>query len=174
MDEALTLSASQDLTTDKDSIALIESFVKAGKPVASVCHGTSFSLTLDERGDRADARRPRAGPTVFLNVTDPKTGEPFVKGKKVRSLAPRPPLLQCLTLLRQITCFSDDEERQAGLVDSIPFLVETELRKKGADFQLTRQAWGEEVVVDGGLITGGNPASASGMGKALLAALEKA
>ncbi|KPV78201.1 uncharacterized protein RHOBADRAFT_64353 [Rhodotorula graminis WP1] len=122
-----------DLTTDKDSIALIESFLKAGKPVASVCHG----------------------PTVFLNVTDPKSGEPFVKGKK-------------------ITCFSDDEERQAGLVDSIPFLVETELRNKGADFQLTRKAWAEEVVVDGQLITAGNPASASGMAKALLTVLEKA
>ncbi|GAA5941314.1 hypothetical protein JCM3775_001539 [Rhodotorula graminis] len=129
----LFANTKKDLTTDKDSIALIESFLKAGKPVASVCHG----------------------PTVFLNVTDPKSGEPFVKGKK-------------------ITCFSDDEERQAGLVDSIPFLVETELRNKGADFQLTRKAWAEEVVVDGQLITAGNPASASGMAKALLTVLEKA
>lgn len=52
----------QDLTTDADSIQLIQDFWAAGKPVAAVCHG----------------------PTVFLNVMDTKTGEAFVKGKKVR------------------------------------------------------------------------------------------
>lgn len=94
-----------------------------------------------------------AGPTAFVNVKDPKTGEPLVKGKKV-------------------TCFSNDEEKQAGLVDEIPALVEDELRAKGADFQNKREAWGEEVVVDGRLITGANPASASGVAKAILAALQ--
>ncbi|GAA5997311.1 type 1 glutamine amidotransferase domain-containing protein [Rhodotorula paludigena] len=121
-----------DLTTDAESIQLIQDFWAAGKPVASVCHG----------------------PTVFLNVMDTKTGEAFVKGKK-------------------ITCFSDEEEKQAGLVDEIPFLVEKELRAKGADFVLAREPWGEEVVVDGQLLTGGNPASASALGKKLVEALKQ-
>ncbi len=49
-----------DLSSDKDSIALIEAFWKSGKPVAAVCHA----------------------PAVLLEVKDEK-GEPLVKGKKV-------------------------------------------------------------------------------------------
>lgn len=49
-----------DLTNDKDSIALIEAFVKANKPVASVCHA----------------------PSVLLNVKL-ENGDYLVKGKKV-------------------------------------------------------------------------------------------
>lgn len=84
---------------------------------------------------------------------DTKTGEPFVKGKSV-------------------TCFSNTEEEQAGLVDEIPFLVETQLKAKGAKFENKREPWGEEVVVDGKFITGGNPASAAGVAKALLKILQ--
>ena len=49
-----------DLHTDRDSILLIEGFIAAGKPVASVCHA----------------------PAVLLNVKD-QNGEPLVKGKQV-------------------------------------------------------------------------------------------
>ncbi|MCA1494688.1 type 1 glutamine amidotransferase domain-containing protein [Ensifer sp. NBAIM29] len=48
-----------DLAEDEDSIALIEEFYNAGKPVAAVCHG----------------------PAVLLKVTS--QGEPVVKGKRV-------------------------------------------------------------------------------------------
>jgi putative intracellular protease/amidase len=49
-----------DLYNDKNSIALIESFWAAGKPVAAVCHA----------------------PSALLNVKD-ENGDPLVKGKKV-------------------------------------------------------------------------------------------
>jgi len=49
-----------DLHNDDDSIALIEGFVAAGKPVASVCHA----------------------PAVLLNAKD-QNGDPLVKGKRV-------------------------------------------------------------------------------------------
>jgi len=49
-----------DLYNDKHSIALIQNFWTAGKPVAAVCHA----------------------PSALLNVTNEK-GEPLVKGKKV-------------------------------------------------------------------------------------------
>ncbi|WP_348646761.1 type 1 glutamine amidotransferase domain-containing protein [Flammeovirga sp. SubArs3] len=49
-----------DLSTDKTSIALIESFYNAGKPVSAVCHA----------------------PAVFKE-TKAKDGSPLVKGKKV-------------------------------------------------------------------------------------------
>ena len=49
-----------DLHNDNDSIALIEAFIAAGKPVATVCHA----------------------PSVLLKAKDQK-GEPLVKGKEV-------------------------------------------------------------------------------------------
>lgn len=48
-----------DLVSDKDSIALIEEFYAAGKPVAAVCHG----------------------PIVFANAT--VNGKPLVEGREV-------------------------------------------------------------------------------------------
>ena len=49
-----------DLHNDMDSIALIEGFITAGKPVAAVCHA----------------------PAVLLKAKD-QNGDPLVKGKKV-------------------------------------------------------------------------------------------
>ena len=49
-----------DLHNDKDSIALIEGFISAGKPVATVCHA----------------------PAVLLKAKD-QNGDPLVKGKGV-------------------------------------------------------------------------------------------
>jgi putative intracellular protease/amidase len=49
-----------DLHSDRDSIALIEGFIAARKPVAAVCHA----------------------PAVLLNARD-ENGEPLVKGKQV-------------------------------------------------------------------------------------------
>ncbi|BGO94739.1 hypothetical protein NBRC10512_007314 [Rhodotorula toruloides] len=124
-------------------------------------HGPLFDLTTDQDSialihSFLSSNKPVAAvchaPTVFLGCQDPKTGEALVKGKKV-------------------TCFSNEEEKQAGLVDEIPFLVETQLRGVGADFQNTRQPWGEEVCEDGLVITGANPASAGAMAKKLLARL---
>lgn len=40
----MTTSAMFDLTNDVDSIALIENFVAARKPIASVCHGPAVLL----------------------------------------------------------------------------------------------------------------------------------
>ena len=53
-----------DLTNDQNSISLIEAFVKADKPVASVCHA----------------------PAVLLNAKLPN-GDYLVKGKKVTAFA---------------------------------------------------------------------------------------
>ena len=49
-----------DLHNDNDSIALIESFISAGKPVATVCHA----------------------PAVLLKAKD-QNGDPLIKAKKV-------------------------------------------------------------------------------------------
>ncbi|KAJ5153341.1 uncharacterized protein N7482_009819 [Penicillium canariense] len=125
-----------DLTTDPTSIALIETFAAAKKPVAAVCHG----------------------PCVFLNTTAP-SGVPLISGATV-------------------TGFSNEEEDQAQLSAAMPFMLETELQKvSGGGYVKADAPWGEKVVISktagvgGVLITGQNPASATGVGQAILQAL---
>lgn len=57
---------------------------------------------------------------------------------------------------RELTVFTDEEERQGGL--DVPYLVETRLRDLGARVS-TGPAWSSTVVVDGTLVTGQNPQS---------------
>ncbi|KAL4892028.1 class I glutamine amidotransferase-like protein [Aspergillus ambiguus] len=125
-----------DLHSDPDSLALIQSFASAKKPVSAVCHG----------------------PTVFLNATTP-SGEPLITGASV-------------------TGFSNTEEDQVNLSSLMPYMLETELNKvSGGGYVKADQPWGEKVVVSktagtgAPLITGQNPASATGVGKAILQAL---
>jgi putative intracellular protease/amidase len=59
--------------------------------------------------------------------------------------------------LRQ-TAFLDEEERQVGLADNAPWLLEDTLRARGALFE-SGPAWQPYAVTDGNLITGQNPAS---------------
>jgi len=71
---------------------------------------------------------------------------------------------------RKLTAFTDDEEKQAGLANNAPWLLEDRLRAAGAVFE-PGPAWASHVVVDGNLITAQNPASAEAAGKAILAKL---
>ncbi|MGI4857448.1 MAG: type 1 glutamine amidotransferase domain-containing protein [Janthinobacterium lividum] len=107
-----------DLAEDAHSIALIESFLAADKPVALVCHA----------------------PGVLRHVKTPD-GKPLVEGKKV-------------------TGFTNTEEAAVELTDIVPFLVEDELKAKGAIFS-RGDDWGSYIVSDGLLITGQNPASSA-------------
>lgn len=117
-----------DLTDSSDSIALIESFLLANKPVAAVCHATA----------------------AFLNIKD-AAGDYVVKGKAV-------------------TGFSNSEEDAVQLTDVVPFLLESELIKRGGDYQKVGD-WQAFAVQDGLLITGQNPASSELAAEKLLAAL---
>ena len=68
---------------------------------------------------------------------------------------------------RKLTAFTDDEEKQAGLADKAPWLLEDRLRAGGADFE-SGAAWASHVVVDGNLVTAQNPASAEAAGQAVV------
>jgi len=70
---------------------------------------------------------------------------------------------------RALTSFTDEEERQGGLGDGSPFLVEAELRERGAVVQIG-VPW-STVVQDGNLITGQNPQSSTATAEAVLKAL---
>lgn len=72
---------------------------------------------------------------------------------------------------KKVSGFTNEEEEAAGLTDVVPFLLEDELIKRGADFQKTDN-WAIKVSVDGRLVTGQNPASATAVGEALLEQLQ--
>jgi putative intracellular protease/amidase len=75
---------------------------------------------------------------------------------------------------KPVTGFSDVEEEAVGLTGAMPFSLEKELNEKsGGKFEKAGEPWGVKVVVaEGGkLITGQNPASAKGVGEALVKAL---
>lgn len=71
---------------------------------------------------------------------------------------------------RRMTCFTNEEEREAGAEDVVPFLLESRLEERGATIEKA-DPHQEKVVVDGRLVTGQNPASARGVGGAIAGAL---
>lgn len=71
---------------------------------------------------------------------------------------------------RELTAFTDEEERQGGLGDAAPYLVETRLRESGAVVR-AGEPWSSTVVRDGNLVTGQNPQSSTATAQAVLAAL---
>ena len=93
-------------------------------------------------------------PGVLHRVT--YQGAPIVKGKRV-------------------TGFTNGEEQAVRLTKVVPFLVEDELKRLGANFEKAPN-WEPFSIVDGRLVTGQNPASSTGAAQALLklVAAEKA
>jgi len=67
---------------------------------------------------------------------------------------------------KRVTAFTNEEEESIHLTQVMPFLLEDALISHGARFQQA-DLWQEKVVVDERLVTGQNPASASGVGKAV-------
>ena len=80
-------------------------------------------------------------------------GEPLVKG-------------------REVTCFTDDEEKAVGLENAVPFLLESRFREQGAKFS-KGSPWAENVCVDGCMISGQNPASSKATAQAVVDLVHK-
>lgn len=119
-------------------------------------HGTMFDFPEDpgvkevvETSFRTDT--PIAlvchGPAALVGAVD-RHGNPVVKGRKV-------------------TGFTNREEEAVELTDEMPFLLETRLKEQGATFK-GAENFQKNVVVDGHLITGQNPASSRKTAEALL------
>jgi putative intracellular protease/amidase len=119
-----------DLTTDKNSIQLIEAFYNNQKPIAFLCHS----------------------PAALVNAKA-KNGEPLVKGKAV-------------------TGFSNSEEEAFKLTKVVPFLLEDELTKQGANYSKVDD-WASYVKQDGLLITGQNPSSSEAVAELILETIKR-
>jgi len=89
------------------------------------------------------------GPAAFLGATL-QDGTPLVQG-------------------RRVTGFSNDEEAGYAQAD-VPFNLEDALRAEGAEYSAAA-VWQENIVVDGRLLTGQNPASGGALAKAMVDAL---
>ncbi|GAA1914077.1 type 1 glutamine amidotransferase domain-containing protein [Streptantibioticus ferralitis] len=71
---------------------------------------------------------------------------------------------------RRLTCLTDEEETEFGTAAKAPWLLESRLRERGAQFE-GGPVWAPNVVRDGHLISGQNPASSGAMADAVLTAL---
>lgn len=72
---------------------------------------------------------------------------------------------------KQVAAFTNDEEEEVQATDIVPFLLATTLTERGA-IHNPAPNWSANVVVDGRLVTGQNPASAGGVGDALIKLLQ--
>ncbi len=75
---------------------------------------------------------------------------------------------------RKATSFSWKEEGLAKRADAVPFNLEEEMAKRGADYDKAMLPFGEHILIDERLITGQNPGSAKGVGEAVVKALQAA
>ncbi|MEU0442141.1 type 1 glutamine amidotransferase domain-containing protein [Streptomyces sp. NPDC006186] len=74
---------------------------------------------------------------------------------------------------RGLTVFTDEEERQGGLGDRTPWLVQSRLAERGAVVK-PGAPWSDTVVADGNLITGQNPQSSVSTARRVVEALASA
>ena len=149
----------EDGAMPTDAVAGLSSAELAGVFVAGG-HGTMWDLP-----DHAPLQRLLAetyesggvvaavchGPAALVNVTL-SDGSYLVNGK-------------------QVSAFTNAEEDAVGLTDTMPFLLETKLKDRGAEF-VGADNFSANVVTSGRLVTGQNPASAEGAAEAVLKLLE--
>ncbi len=99
----------------------------------------------------------------------------FAAGRPVAAVCHGPAVLrhaqgtlsQPLVKDKRVTGFTNAEEAAVELIDVVPFLLEDELKAKGARFE-AGPSFQPHVVVDGKLVTGQNPASSEPAARALL------
>jgi putative intracellular protease/amidase len=72
---------------------------------------------------------------------------------------------------KKINSFTNEEEIAVKLENIVPFMLETQLIERGGIFEKSG-LWEAHVTVDGRLVTGQNPASARGVGEAILKAVQ--
>lgn len=92
------------------------------------------------------------GPAGLVNIKL-SNGEYLVDGKKV-------------------SAFTNEEEKAVELDSVVPFLLESKLKKRGATFEQSG-LWQKQVSVDGRLVTGQNPQSATAVGEKTLKLLKE-
>ncbi len=85
------------------------------------------------------------------------------------------PLSSGSTLLtgKKVTGYTWAEEKLARRTDAVPYSLEERLEAEADEYTTAKLPMTEHVVVDGNLVTGQNPMSASGVGKAVVQLLNQ-
>jgi putative intracellular protease/amidase len=104
----------------------------------------------------------------------------YASGKPVAAVCHAPAVLRHakaqdgspLVMGRSVTGFSNTEEDAVQLSGVVPFLLEEELKAKGANYSKADD-WHPYAITDGTLITGQNPASSELAAKTLLEKLKQ-
>lgn len=160
--EALPANAKEALGVLQNSVALekvdpaqyIAVFFPGG-------HGTMFDFPTNAPVQKTVEyylrnNRPAAfvchGPAALVGAVD-ENGNPLVKD-------------------RRVAAFTDAEEQAVGLTDAVPFLLQSKLESLGANV-IPAEKFKEQVVVDGNLVTGQNPASSAKAAQELLLLIKK-
>lgn len=73
---------------------------------------------------------------------------------------------------KQVTGFSDEEERLAQLDQYVPFITETELKNRRATYRKAGKPWRPFAVADHRVITGKNPESGGAVADLVIKALK--
>lgn len=123
-------------------------------------HGTMWDFAQDDRVGKVAAEVYDRGGVVSAICHGPaglvnarlRSGAYLVEGKR-------------------LTSFSDDEEREVGKAQIVPYLLETTLRERGGDYRKVA-SFDPHVEVDGRLLTGQNPLSARLLANAIVEALD--
>jgi putative intracellular protease/amidase len=153
-DPSATAALAQTVRLDSIDIADFDTVFYPGG------HGPLWDLAEDQDSVNLIQATLRSGKPIALVCHAPgvlrhveaEDGTPLVQG-------------------RRVTGFTNSEEDGVGLTEVVPFLVEDELKKLGADYSKIGD-WESYVVEDGLLITGQNPASSSAAAVALLSKLQ--
>ncbi|KAF9932277.1 hypothetical protein FBU30_008572 [Linnemannia zychae] len=157
--------ANKEYMNKIDNTHKIEEFVGRESEFVAIIypggHGPMFDLERNDAAIKVTAALYEAGKVVGAVCHGPialtevllKDGTHLVKGKN-------------------LTAFSDYEERAVKKDALVPVLLETKLRQLGAHYVKADQPWVPKVVTDGNLVTGQNPASAPGFAEAVHAAIQ--
>lgn len=124
-------------------------------------HGTMWDFPNDQTLAQLAASIYEAGGVVGAVCHGPaglvnlklRNGQYLVKGKRVAA-------------------FTDEEERAVKLDGVVPFLLAATLQERGA-IHVPATNWQTNVIVDGRLVTGQNPASAEGVGREMARVLRE-
>ncbi|KAF9462591.1 ThiJ/PfpI [Collybia nuda] len=167
----------KDLVNDADSVKFLND-----ETVKSKLATTKKLSEVNEKDYLAIFYAGGLGPVLDLasDPTNAKLASQFYQAKKITAAVCHGPaaLVKAVDASgksifsgKNLTGFSNTEEEIGGKGKEIPFLLEDAIIALGGKYEKAPEPWGVKVVVDGHLITGQNPASAGGVGRAILEAL---
>lgn len=123
-------------------------------------HGPMFDLANNETSGRLIVE--------FLSQNKPVAAVCHGPAALIKAAELQPSILKG----KQVTGFSNAEEKLALRSNNIPYTLEDKLKALGADYHKALLPFTSHVETDGLLITGQNPLSAGPTAKALIAMLE--